>query len=105
MFLDKKSFDRLNREQEKNNNKVFVNPRNAAAGSLRLLDSSITATRPLRIYIYSTGLVEVDAELPQTHWDRLNWLAEMGLPINAASARCKNAAACQDYYELSLIHI
>ena len=99
VFLDKKSFDRLNREQEKNNNKVFVNPRNAAAGSLRLLDSSITATRPLRIYIYSTGLVEVDAELPQTHWDRLNWLAEMGLPINAASARCKNAAACQDYYE------
>ena len=57
VFLDKKSFDRLNREQEKNNNKVFVNPRNAAAGSLRLLDSSITATRPLRIYIYSTCLL------------------------------------------------
>ena len=99
VFLDKKSFNRLNREQEKNNNKVFVNPRNAAAGSLRLLDSSITAARPLRIYIYSTGLVEVDAELPRTHWETLNWLAEMGLPINDASARCKSAAACQDYYE------
>jgi len=89
VFLDKQSFLKLNQEQEKNNAKVFVNPRNAAAGSLRLLDSSITATRPLRIYIYSTGLVETDAELPATHWDTLMWLEGMGLPVNRASARCK----------------
>lgn len=99
VFLDKKSFDKLNQEQEKNNAKVFVNPRNAAAGSLRLLDSAITATRPLRIYIYSIGLVEVDVELPPTHWDTLAWLSEMGLPINDASARCSDIKGCQAYYQ------
>jgi DNA ligase (NAD+) len=102
VFLDKQSFLKLNQEQEKNNAKVFVNPRNAAAGSLRLLDSSITATRPLRIYIYSTGLVETDAELPATHWDTLMWLEGMGLPVNRASARCKGVEACQTYYEKTL---
>ncbi len=99
VFLDKKSFARLNREQEKNNAKVFVNPRNAAAGSLRLLDSTITASRPLRIYIYSIGLVEVDAELPSSHWDTLKWLSDMGLPINDASARCGDVETSQAYYE------
>jgi DNA ligase (NAD+) len=102
VFLDKKSFARLNVEQEKVNGKVFVNPRNAAAGSLRLLDSSITATRPLRIYIYSIGLVEVDIELPATHWQTLEWLGTMGFPINSASARCSGVKACQAYYDSTL---
>lgn len=102
VFLDKQSFVKLNREQEKNNAKVFVNPRNAAAGSLRLLDSSITAKRPLRIYVYSIGLVEVDAELPATHWETLKWLERMGLPFNGVSARCKGVKACQSYYEKTL---
>ena len=53
VFIDKPSFAALNKTQEAREDKVFVNPRNAAAGSLRLLDSSITASRPLRIYLFN----------------------------------------------------
>ena len=102
VFLDKSSFRELNRKQEINDAKVFVNPRNAAAGSLRLLDSKITARRPLRVYIYSTGLVEVKKKLPSTHWQTLAWLAEMGLPVNDASARCHGVGECQQYYQRTL---
>jgi len=102
VFLDKSSFDGLNRVQKEKDAKVFVNPRNAAAGSLRLLDSKITATRPLQVYIYSIGMTEVETQLPATHWDALNWLAEMGLPINDASARCRGVRDCQRYYEQTL---
>ncbi len=99
VFIDKPSFEAMNREQAARDDKVFVNPRNAAAGSLRLLDSSITASRPLRIYIYSTGPVEVDDQLPETHWDMLQWLKSMGLPVNPESQRQKDIEACQRYYE------
>jgi len=98
VFIDKPSFKALNKEQEAKKDKVFVNPRNAAAGSLRLLDSSITASRPLRIYIYSTGPVEVDASLPETHWEMLQWLKVLGLPVNPESKRQKDIAACHKYY-------
>lgn len=99
VFIDKQSFENMNREQEARDEKVFVNPRNAAAGSLRLLDSSITASRPLRIYIYSTGPVEVDIELPDTHWGMLQWLKKLGLPTNPESKQQKDIIACYKYYE------
>lgn len=98
VFIDKPSFVTLNKYQEEREDKVFVNPRNAAAGSLRLLDSSITASRPLRIYIYSTGPVEVEADLPETHWDMLQWLGSMGLPVNPESKQQKDIKACHKYY-------
>ncbi len=98
VFIDKPSFEAMNREQATREDKVFVNPRNAAAGSLRLLDSSITASRPLRIYIYSTGPIEVDEQLPDTHWGMLQWLKTMGLPINPESKQQKDIKACHQYY-------
>jgi len=98
VFIDKPSFAALNKSQEAREDKVFVNPRNAAAGSLRLLDSSITASRPLRIYVYSTGPVEVEVDLPETHWDMLQWLGKMGFPVNPESKKQKDIKACHKYY-------
>jgi len=98
VFIDKQSFAALNKTQEAREDKVFVNPRNAAAGSLRLLDSSITASRPLRIYIYSTGPVEIETDLPETHWDMLQWLGALGLPVNPESKKQKDIKACFKYY-------
>lgn len=98
VFIDKSSFKKLNKDQQVRGDKVFVNPRNAAAGSLRLLDSSITASRPLRIYVYSTGPVEVDIKLPETHWEMLQWLKSLGFPVNPESKKQKNISACLKYY-------
>ena len=102
VFIDKPSFKVLNKEQQARDDKVFVNPRNAAAGSLRLLDSSITASRPLRIYVYSTGPVEVDIDLPETHWEMLQWLEKLGFPVNPESKKQKDISACQKYYNTLL---
>ncbi len=102
VFIDKPSFKALNKEQQARDDKVFVNPRNAAAGSLRLLDSSITASRPLSIYIYSTGPVEVDIDLPETHWDMLQWLKSLGFPVNPESKKQKDISACYKYYNTLL---
>ncbi|OED38301.1 hypothetical protein AB833_20325 [Chromatiales bacterium (ex Bugula neritina AB1)] len=99
VFIDKRSFEALNEEQRKKNDKVFVNPRNAAAGSLRLLDSSITAGRPLKLIAYSIGLTEVEGELPDNHWDTLQWLASMGVPIGQDSALLNGIECCQQYYD------
>ncbi len=99
VFIDKGAFEELNRHQAKHKEKVFVNPRNAAAGSLRLLDSTITAQRPLRIIVYAMGLIEVENTLPETHWDMLQWFSRMGLPVSDQSETLSGASACQQYYE------
>jgi DNA ligase (NAD+) len=99
VFIDRASFDALNESQQQKGEKVFTNPRNAAAGSLRLLDSSITASRPLRLFVYSTGAVDNDAAIPAGHWQTLQWLSEMGLPVNDASARVDGIEACDAYYQ------
>lgn len=61
--------------------KLYANPRNAAAGSLRQLDSSITASRPLSIYCYSVSVIEGQV-LPDTHMGMLDLLSEYGFPVN-----------------------
>ena len=98
VFIDKHDFQKLNETQQERDEKVFVNPRNAAAGSLRLLDSSITASRPLQITIYSMGLLELEGETPDTHWDMLQWFGTMGFPISNVSAKLDGIASCQEYY-------
>ncbi len=82
VFISKSGFESLNNSLE-SNEKKFANPRNAAAGSLRQLDSQITAKRPLEIYFYGLGHYQPDhASLPKTHWDRLQKLKTWGLRIN-----------------------
>jgi DNA ligase (NAD+) len=80
VFMPKKGFEKLNNEAQKKGEKIFVNPRNAAAGSLRQLDSSITATRPLAIFCYGIGAIE-NYEF-STHSDILQALKAWGLPVS-----------------------
>ncbi|MBE9538594.1 MAG: NAD-dependent DNA ligase LigA [Proteobacteria bacterium] len=98
IYLPKAGFDRLNTQARERGEKTFVNPRNAAAGSLRQLDSQITASRQLEMCCYSVGLVE-GGDLPQKHSQVLALLQAWGLRINAESAVVSGIDACDDYYE------
>ena len=80
IIMDRMGFEKLNRSREDKNLPVFANLRNAAAGSLRQLDSMITATRPLDIFIYGTGLAP--GLNNDSHWDILNRLKFMGFKVN-----------------------
>ncbi len=80
VLMYRRDFDRMNLRQRANGEKEFVNPRNAAAGSLRQLDSRITAQRPLRFFAYAVGVIE-GAAAPATHGELENWLEELGLPV------------------------
>ena len=89
VFITKDGFKKLNRNQEKEELSPFANPRNAAAGSLRQLDSKITATRPLSIYCYEAG--RIDGISFDTHEDFLSILKEWGFPVNPEIQKVKNA--------------
>ena len=80
VFISKDDFKKLNKQQEENDKPVFANPRNAAAGSLRQLDSGITATRPLSIFCYQAGVVE--GTTFETHSEFLAALQNWGFPVN-----------------------
>ena len=77
IYMPKSSFEKLNEENLLNNEKVFANPRNAAAGSLRQLDSSITAKRDLSMFTY-TAIIENGEFIPKTHWDSIQYIKELG---------------------------
>ena len=96
IFIDKAGFDSLNQAQAEQGEKTFVNPRNAAAGSLRQLDSKITATRPLEIYCYALG--EVQGWEPQSHSDMLAGLVSFGFRVCPIVERVKGVQGCLSYY-------
>lgn len=98
VYMPKAGFDALNQQAQKKGGKTFVNPRNAAAGSLRQLDSKITANRPLEMCCYSVGLVE-GGELPSTHSDVLQLLHEWGFRINDQMAVVQGIESCIEYYQ------
>lgn len=98
VFMPIAGFEAMNRSAQAAGEKIFVNPRNAAAGSLRQLDSRITAQRPLSFYAYGVGLVE-GRELPLKHADILYRLRDWGLPVNPEMSVVGNVNACIDYYE------
>jgi len=98
VFMDSAGFAKLNNEAEKRGDKVFVNPRNAAAGSLRQLDSKVTAKRPLMFYAYSTGLV-ADGQLPEDHYQQLAKLTDWGLPLCPETKLVEGQQAALDYYQ------
>ena len=81
VFMNQAGFEKLNEEARRTGGKVFANPRNAAAGSLRQLDPRITARRPLTFFCYGFGLVE-GGELPYTHWERLQQFKAWGIPVS-----------------------
>ncbi len=98
IYIDQASFERMNKEAREKDEKVFINPRNAAAGSLRQLDSSATARRPLNIYTYSHGFVEGDFAA-KTHMEVLEQLREWGCRINPEIAIVKGAEGALNYYD------
>ena len=87
VYMPRRAFARLNRQLEADGLAPFANPRNAAAGSLRLLDSRITARRPLDIFFYTLGYAE-PAHAVTSHWDALQALEQAGARINLDAARC-----------------
>ncbi len=99
VFMPKSGFEQLNEQQKAQGAKTFANPRNAAAGSLRQLDSKITAKRPLRLYAYSTGLIEGGSiEKCKTHSERLQTLSTYGLPLCKEIAQVTGAKQCLEYF-------
>lgn len=101
VFMDLDPFRDFNREREEEGLPVFANPRNATAGSLRQLDSSVTAKRPLKIFCYGVGLIE-GAE-PQTHAELLESLQDWGLRVNLGETRVVRGSegVIQYYTELA----
>ena len=97
VFMPKAGFERLNQQALKTGDKTFVNPRNAAAGSLRQLDSKITAKRPLNFYAYSVGVVE-GAELALSHYQRFLQLKAWGLPMCPETRLVNSLDEVKSYY-------
>ncbi len=118
VLMNRADFEKLNQAQAKRDEKVFVNPRNAAAGSLRQLDPRITAKRPLRFFAYGWGEVQGLAgaqgglfaeasagaaeasQLPEkSHGAMLDWLASLGLPVNVKhNHRARGAEGLMAFY-------
>ena len=95
--IPRSGFEQMNARARLLGQKVFVNPRNAAAGSLRQLDSSVTARRPLEFTAYSVGVFE--GPLPASHDATLRVLAEWGIPISEHMQTVVGIEACEVYYE------
>ena len=98
VFMPRAGFKAFNEQALKNEEKTFVNPRNAAAGSLRQLDPRLTAARPLDIYIYSVGHV-VGGDLPDCHSDILLQLMEWGLKVCPESEVVTGIEGCMTFYQ------
>ncbi|MCP5123233.1 MAG: NAD-dependent DNA ligase LigA [Pseudomonadales bacterium] len=98
IYLPRAGFEQINARARAQGEKMFVNPRNAAAGSLRQLDARITATRPLEMCCYGVGLVS-GGDLPAQHSAVLARLQQWGLRINAESLVVQGIEACDEYYQ------
>lgn len=92
-----RDFERLNQTRLERGERLFANPRNAAAGSLRQLDSRITASRPLTLFAFGIG--HCSESMPKTHYAVLQQLREWGFLINDRVERLTGAAGCLDYHE------
>ena len=98
VYIDHAGFNALNDSQAKIQGKIFANPRNAAAGSLRLLDSRITAIRPLLFCSYAIGRAE-GSDLPQGQFGRMQYLRSIGFPISPYIELVEGAEGCIQYYQ------
>ncbi len=99
VFMPRAGFEKLNQLARDNDEKIFVNPRNAAAGSLRQLDPRITAKRPLAMYCYSVGKIESDLNF-DTHSELLDQLQHWGLPLCKERKTVSGVEGCLDYFEM-----
>lgn len=86
IYMRKSDFEGLNNRMAESGGKLFMNPRNAAAGSIRQKDPAITAQRPLRLFVYQIGYV-TGAPLPATHFECLEWMRELGFTTSLDAER------------------
>lgn len=103
VFMLKKDFEKLNKERQAQGEELFVNPRNSTSGSVKLLDSRLTAQRNLQCFIHSFGVLENARIAFKTHWEFLQRAKEYGFYVNADSRLCKNIdeviAYCGEFQE------
>ncbi len=99
VLMLKKDFERLNQQQAASGGKLFANPRNAAAGSLRQLDPSLTAKRPLHFFAYGLGASE-GAPVLRSQDQAMQYLADLRFPVSTLRAVKTGAAGLQDYYAM-----
>jgi len=97
IFMPRAGFEALNDRAREHGEKVFVNPRNAAAGSLRQLDPRLTAKRPLDMFAYSVGMVR-GRQIPACHSQTLGYLQELGIKVCPELQVVEGAAGCLAYY-------
>ncbi len=97
VFMTDDGFRKLNDNQKEKGEKLFINPRNAAAGSLRQLDSRITSERHLSFFAYGVGVVE-DGMMPNSHAELLSRLKKWGVPVSPETKVVRKLAACFEFY-------
>jgi DNA ligase (NAD+) len=97
VYMTKSDFAALNAAQSEKGGKIFANPRNAAAGSLRQLDPAITASRPLKLFAYGWGFA--DKTPWETHWEFLQQLKHWGFPISPQSKLCRTVDEILENYD------
>ncbi|WP_262120090.1 NAD-dependent DNA ligase LigA [Serratia ficaria] len=97
VFMPQAGFEQMNEEARRKDGKIFANPRNAAAGSLRQLDPRITAKRPLTFFCYGVGLLE-GGELPRSHFARLMQFRAWGLPVSDRAQCCTGSDEVLAFY-------
>lgn len=102
VYFPRVGFDKMNADAQATGGKVFANPRNAAAGTLRQLDSRETAKRPLTMFAYSVGIVQ-GGDMPATHTEILAKLSQWGLRTNPLTESVDGVDACLDYYHRLMI--
>ena len=98
VFMPVPGFEQLNQQQEARNEKLYVNPRNAAAGSLRQLDPQICAQRPLSFFCYAVGVWQ-GSPAPDSQMKILRELRDFGFPINPLAREVQGLSACLEYYD------
>ncbi|WP_339778626.1 NAD-dependent DNA ligase LigA [uncultured Methylophaga sp.] len=96
IYMPKAGFEKLNQQRLANNEKLFVNPRNAAAGSLRQLDSSVTASRPLALFCYGLGELQ-GLERPSSHTEAMQIISEWGGAVSPDTKQLKGVDECLEF--------
>ena len=97
VYMPLESFRRLNEERAERGELLYANPRNTGAGSVRQLDSNVTASRNMQIWVYSLGGI-VGTALPDGQWEALKWLESLGFRVNPHSRLCHSLEEVHDFY-------
>jgi DNA ligase (NAD+) len=97
VIMNKDDFERLNKQREKDEEPLFANPRNAAAGSVRQLDPKITNSRPLNMFVYGIGRVE--GKTLTNHWDSMRYLKDLGFKLSQYVELCEKVDQVKNYYD------